>query len=95
MRIDGTFINGVGRQAASAQPHSATSAHARALSAAGDRVVLSDVSMQLAALRAVVGSDEDVRTELVERVRDMVRTGRYTIDPRKVADRFLRETMLG
>lgn len=56
-----------------------------------DRVQLSDASKELAQVKKVTMEREDIRSEKVEPLRQMIQNDTYPIEPEKIAGKLLDE----
>lgn len=59
-----------------------------------DKVDVSERAVQVASLKAKLGTAPEVRTELVERIKAQVDAGQYSVDSHKVAETILRAKVL-
>ena len=64
---------------------------AREASEGADRVKISDRARDLQQIWEAATGSPEVRDELVQRVRDEIRGGRYRIDPERIAQALLNE----
>lgn len=79
---------GVGRKSATRKGSSTSDA-----SGASDRVQLSRGYQEMAEIKKVLMTGDDVRTERVEEIQNQVENNTYEVQPDKVAEKMLDEMM--
>lgn len=62
--------------------------------ARGDQVTLSERARELHAAQQAVKQMQDIDTEKVARVKAQLEAGTYQIDPKRIADKLLSESLL-
>jgi flagellar biosynthesis anti-sigma factor FlgM len=66
-------------------------ASARDVSTTSDKVEISKGAQEMAKVSKVATDGDDIRTEVVDRVRSMIDSGNYSVSPDKVAAKMMEE----
>lgn len=61
---------------------------------AADRVIISDTAKRVQEARAQLESIPDTRSEKVAEIKRSIQDGTYKIEPDKIADKMIRESLL-
>lgn len=59
-----------------------------------DKVVISDAARAIQEASGKIGDQEGIRAEKVEALKGQVASGTYQVDPQKVAEKMIRESLL-
>lgn len=59
-----------------------------------DRVVISDAARAIQEASGKIGDQDGIRAEKVEALKDQVASGTYRVDPQKVAEKMIKESLL-
>lgn len=59
----------------------------------GDRVQISDQAKELQRIKALTGEPDEARAEKVERIRQAIDNGTYSVEGRKVGDAIIRHAL--